>query len=223
MNLQLFAEVIHHSLKVFRIFGTDIHIIIEILRGKNRFCRPLPGKTQDMASGIAKEVTLRDSHQSKHGRIIKSIYHNSMAKSFGKGKADGIPNLPVKSQKLQGIFRQGQLHRSFGQPPIHKTGVCGSGGNPPIPVFRQIQGKLVIQLMIPQRDKTAGVGQTGIILQYLCLFFRKLHKGCVAVPADSDCLLLAHGRENADGLSCRSGHHGGQNHRNEDQKRSQFL
>ena len=46
------------------------------------------------------------------------------------------------------------------------AGVCGPCGNPVLPVFRQIQGKLVIQLLIPQRNKTSGIGQAGILFQH---------------------------------------------------------
>ena len=215
MYFQPFAEFIHHSLKVSSLFCTDIHIIIKILRRKNLLCRSLPRKPQDMASGIIQKITLRNPYQSKLLRIFIGIYYDSMAQSLRERKSYFIPYFPIKSQKLQSIFRQGQFHGIFGQPSFRKTGICGSRGYPTVPIFHQIQRKLVIQFLISQRNKASCIRQAGIIFQYLCLFFRKLYKGCVTVSADSNCLLLAHGREDTYGLSCRSGHHSRQNHRNQ--------
>ena len=223
MNLQLFAQVVHHGLKILFAFGADIHTIIEILRGKDRFCRSLPRQAQDMAPGITQEIALCDPHQGKLRRIIISIRHNPMSQGFGKGKGNLIPHLPGKSKKLQCVFRQSNLHRRLRKPSLRQTGVCGPCGNPVLPVFRQIQGKLVIQLLIPQRNKTSGIGQAGILFQHLCLFLRQLYKGRITVPADGDGLLLAHGGKHACGLPHRGGHHGRQDHSSQNEKRRQFL
>ena len=85
MYLQPGTEVIYHLLKLPSVRHLNVYIYIEVIRRQNPLCRALPGKSQNISSGIAHIVAFHNSRQGKFRRIIIGIHYNPVTQGFGKG------------------------------------------------------------------------------------------------------------------------------------------
>ena len=218
VDLQLGYQLVHDGLEGPRVRHAQIHVIVEVRLRQQGLRRPRSHDAVDNPGAVVKVVALGDAHQGEVGGEVVGLDHYPVAQGLGQGEGQGLPQLPSGPQIAQHILWQSDFHGRLRQTALLEGGEGGVNRAHVLLEVAETQDQGVVQLHAPHHHMGPHKGQPGVLPQRLHLGRIHLNKAGVEVPADGHGLLQAHGGEHPGGLADHGRHHGGEDHRQQDQR-----